>query len=188
MAQTLVQYLRSEDGLVFRALTEAVYALLQTRSIDSVSISELVQRAGVGRASFYRYFRDKYDLLRAIHMRVLEGTLFTYFEGRPFDEAVRDTWQVFTSHKRFYRGALTSTDINSLGNFIFLQTYEFYQRALAARGFAMDKHQARVLRQYCFGSVALLSEWILGNMEEGLEEYMQASIRGLPDFVRGVLA
>lgn len=187
MAQTLVEYLRPEDGLVFRALTEALYALLQTRPIDSLSISELVQRAGIGRASFYRHFRDKYDLVCAVHRRVLEGTLLTYFEGRSFRAAVSDTLQVFTRHKRFYRNALTSTDINALGNFIFAQTYAFYGRALEQCGFSMDKHQARVLRQYCFGSVALLSEWILGDMDEDLEEYMQASICGLPDFVRGVL-
>ena len=74
--------------------------------------------------------------------------------------------------------------MNSLGNFLFSQTYLFYQRALEETGFRMTKEQSRVLRQYSFGSVALLSEWLLGEMEEALEEYMQASLSGLPRFVR----
>ncbi len=186
MAQSLLKYIRADDGLVFRALAEAVYELLQNQTIDGLSISELVQRAGVSRASFYRYFQDKYDLLCQVHKRVLEGTLLTYFAGCPFRRAVGDTWSVFTLNKRFYRNALISTDINSLGNFIFNETFSFYQKALEASGFAMDKRQNRILRQYCFGSVALLSEWILNDMDEGLEEYMEASISDLPDFVKEV--
>ncbi|MDO4547301.1 MAG: TetR/AcrR family transcriptional regulator [Clostridia bacterium] len=186
MELTLVKYLRSDDGLVFRALTEAIYSLLQNRSIDELSISELVMRAGISRASFYRHFRDKYDLVSAIHMRVLEGTLLTYFDGRSFHDAVNDTWQVFTRHKRFYRNALISTDVNSLGNFIFAQTFAFYQRALKEKNITMTACETRLLRQYTFGSVALLSEWILGDMDEDLGEYMRASIIGLPDFVREI--
>lgn len=184
MAQGLKGYLRPDDGPVFRALTEAAYALLQSRAIDQVTISDLVARAGISRASFYRHFRDKYDLVNAIHLRVLEGTLFACFDGGNFRECVSATWDVFTRHKRYYRNALTSGDVNSLGNFLFEQTYQFYLRGLERAGFRMNKHQARVLRQYSFGSVALLSEWILGDMGESLEEYMQASLSGLPDFVR----
>lgn len=183
MAPTLTCYLKPEDGLVFRALAEAVYHLLQTQSIDSLSISDLVKRAGVSRASFYRHFADKYDLVRAMHRRALEGSLLRWFQGVPFQQAVEDTWQIFTRHKRFYRNALISTDVNALGNYIFDETYSFYREMLRLRGVTMDKVQSRELRQYCFGAVALLSEWILGEMGEPLEEYMKASIRGLPAFV-----
>lgn len=187
MIRELTSFLRPEDGPVFHALTEAAWELMQNTSIDSLSVSSLAARAGISRASLYRHFRDKYDLVNMIHMRVLEGTLLTYFEGAGFREAVSATWEVFTHHKRFYRNALASSDVNSLGNFIFSQTYQFYLRALERAGFAMNRQQTRILRQYAFGSVALMSEWILGEMEEGLEEYMQASLSGLPDFVRRCL-
>ncbi len=187
MAPTLTCYLKAEDGLVFRALAEAIYHLLQTQSIDSLSISALVKRAGVSRASFYRHFADKYDLVRAMHRRALESSLLRCFSGVPFQQAVEDTWRIFSQHKRFYRNALISTDVNALGNYIFGETYSFYQTVLCQQGVTMDKVQSRELRQYCFGSVALLSEWVLGDIGEPLEEYMKASIRGLPAFVRNHL-
>ncbi len=184
MAEAITRFLRPDDGPVFHALAEAAYALLQTTPIDSLTISDLVARAGVSRASFYRYFQDKYDLVNTIHLRVLEGTLLTSFESGSFKASVSATWDVFTRHKRFYRNALASRDVNSLGNFIFSQTYGYYLRVLDEAGFKMSKQQARILRQYAFGSVALMSEWVLGDMAESLEEYMQASLSGLPDFVR----
>lgn len=187
MTQALTAFLRPDDGPVFRALAEAACQLLQSASIDALSASELVEKAGVSRASFYRHFRDKYDLVNAIHQRALEGTLLKYFEGADFRQAVSATWELFTQHKRYYRNALTSRDVNSLGNFIFSQTYCFYLRVLDEAGFRMSKEQARILRQYAFGSVALLSEWVLGDMGESLEEYMQASLGGLPEFVRRCL-
>ncbi len=177
-------FLSPEDGPVLCALTGACYDLLRTRTAQELTISDLVTRASVSRSSFYRHFKDKYDLINFIHLRVLEGTLLTYFEGAPLARAVCATWDVFTRHKRYFRNALTASDMNSLGNFLFSQTYLFYQRALEETGFRMTKEQSRVLRQYSFGSVALLSEWLLGEMEEALEEYMQASLSGLPRFVR----
>jgi AcrR family transcriptional regulator len=187
MTEQITRFLRPDDGPVFHALTEAAYQLLQNTPIDSLTISELVDKAGISRATFYRHFKDKYDLVNAIHLRVLQGTLLRYFEGAGFQEVVSATWAAFTRHKRFYRNALTSRDVNSLGNFIFCQTYRFYLQALDKSDFRMTKLEARVLRQYTFGSVALLSEWVLGEIPEDLEQYMQASLIGLPDFVRQYL-
>lgn len=184
MTEGLSVYLHPDDGPVVRALSDAVYQLLQTCTMDSLSISELVASAGISRSTFYRYFLDKYDLVNTLHLRVLEATLFLYFEGASFRDAVHQTWDVFTRHKRYYQNALASGDINSLGNFIFNQTDLFYRQVLDRAGIKMTKQQTRILRQYAFGSVALMSEWILGNMSESLEEYMQASLSGLPDFVR----
>lgn len=58
-----------------RALHEAMVALCLEVGYRSVTIDQLVERAGVTRATFYTHFRDKEHLLAAIADQVVEDVL-----------------------------------------------------------------------------------------------------------------
>jgi AcrR family transcriptional regulator len=45
------------------ALREALNALIQEKEYDAITVEEIAQRADVGRATFYKHFKDKEDLL-----------------------------------------------------------------------------------------------------------------------------
>lgn len=53
------------NAYVIKHLTEAFLSLLAKKPIEDISISELVETAGVGRASFYRNYERKEDILKA---------------------------------------------------------------------------------------------------------------------------
>ena len=53
------------NAYVLKHLTEAFLALLAQKPFGDISISELVDTAGVGRASFYRTYERKEDILKA---------------------------------------------------------------------------------------------------------------------------
>lgn len=55
---------RERNAFVVNRLTEELVALLRDQPLAQVSISELCGRAQVGRASFYRNFESKEDVLR----------------------------------------------------------------------------------------------------------------------------
>lgn len=52
------------NSYVIKQLTEAFLSLLAKKSLEDISISELVETAGVGRASFYRNYGCKEDILK----------------------------------------------------------------------------------------------------------------------------
>jgi AcrR family transcriptional regulator len=47
------------------SLWQALFALIGERGYDSTSVQHILDRAGVGRATFYAHFRSKEDLLRS---------------------------------------------------------------------------------------------------------------------------
>jgi AcrR family transcriptional regulator len=61
------------------ALASAALTLMLRRGVEAVTIDEIVAKAGVAKGSFYRYFRDKEDLVRAI-VAPLERPLRESFE------------------------------------------------------------------------------------------------------------
>jgi AcrR family transcriptional regulator len=46
-----------------RSLQEALFALARERGIDEVSVSDIAERAGVNRSTFYQHYSDKETLL-----------------------------------------------------------------------------------------------------------------------------
>ena len=44
------------------ALGDAMMALLHEKSFDRITVQDVLDRAGVGRATFYAHYRDKHDL------------------------------------------------------------------------------------------------------------------------------
>ena len=68
MPRTL-QYARTD-----RDITEAFLSLLQEKSFEKITVSELIERAMVNRSTFYQHYVDKYAVLEALQQKYL--TLF----------------------------------------------------------------------------------------------------------------
>lgn len=52
------------DGLVSEYITDALLLLMEKKEYHDISITELCEKAGVTRMSFYRNFESKEDILR----------------------------------------------------------------------------------------------------------------------------
>lgn len=48
------------------SLYEAAYELFTDKGINETAINDIVKKAGVGKGTFYLYFKDKYDILDKI--------------------------------------------------------------------------------------------------------------------------
>lgn len=53
-------------------LLDAAVRVLDDKNIVDVTVDDIVQEAGVARGTFYIYFRDKYDILKALSERLNE--------------------------------------------------------------------------------------------------------------------
>lgn len=54
------------------SLFEAARHVLETKNIFDANVDDIVREAGVARGTFYIYFADKYDLVRALTERIVE--------------------------------------------------------------------------------------------------------------------
>ena len=94
------------------ALGNALVALMLEREFDDISVQQVLDRAKVGRATFYAHFRNKHDLLLSDAERFLE-----YLE------------------EYFMRNAAGSRRVAPVAElFAHVAEYDAFQRALARSG------------------------------------------------------
>lgn len=92
------------NSYVIKHITDALIKLLQDKSIGDISISELCELAGIGRASFYRNFDSKEDILRGyINVLFRDWTeKYGKKENRPLSDLLGMMFSHFEMHRDFY--------------------------------------------------------------------------------------
>lgn len=93
------------NSYVVMHLTKALLALLEKKPLEDITISELVDKAGVGRASFYRNFENKEDILKTYLETLFCEWTDVYKENSDMQlhEIIHIMISHFEKHRSFYQ-------------------------------------------------------------------------------------
>lgn len=92
------------NAYVILHLTDALLKLLEDKNIHEISIRELCDLAGVGRASFYRNYESREDIIKK-HLAGLfhEWTAgYREHDDMPLSELIHSIFTHFERHRDFY--------------------------------------------------------------------------------------
>ncbi len=94
----------ARNAYVIEHITDALIKLLRDKSIEDISISELCDLAMIGRASFYRNFESKEDILRRYIKEIFKEWAgeADKKENRPLNELLGLLFSHFEKHREFY--------------------------------------------------------------------------------------
>ena len=81
---------------------EALLELLTAKNYDEISINDIVERANVGRSTFYAHYQDKDDLLRDGFERALDILIQHVSFGEADQDLQLDTTPLFRHAKGHY--------------------------------------------------------------------------------------
>lgn len=75
-------------------IADTVFDLLQAQKIEEITISQIIEEAEISVRTFYNHFKDKYDVVNYIYIRMLEKECW-YQDGK------RCNWEDFMSKMAF---------------------------------------------------------------------------------------
>ena len=143
------------------AIVSAFNRLIARAEIEKITTEKIAAEAGVSKATFYRYFRDKYDVLNYNYKALLDQAI-------AHSDNYRDLFFRLYSFARAewtgFRRAFETTGVNSLESFVYCYSKSVVEQITAQnRGGGEltpeENLQADVL---CRGISYMYKKWTLG--------------------------
>ncbi|HIY73269.1 TetR/AcrR family transcriptional regulator [Intestinimonas butyriciproducens] len=161
-----------------QSLVKALEELLVERPYQSLSVTDICQRAMVHRTTFYAHFNDKQELLRylllGVERRCVEACLPRDWSGEARDyflTAARNVLDFFQSRRDLYRACLHSgADVDA--HVLEDQTAEDLCRLLSHPRFhaTVPDSDPRITARFYTGAMLALLRWWLDSEEPVSEE------------------
>lgn len=154
--------IREENEAFIRdVLFTTLKQLLQEKNIDAVCTSDIIKISGIPRASFYRRFKDKYDCLNQCYQDLLNQSTEQYMTGLDWEKSMTIIYETIQRNAVFFDNAFTSSDVNSLRNYITRYGQNFHVRCLREKGVDVFSWEVRYLVKGCVvGSTEIMMDWI----------------------------
>ena len=175
-----------EEKYVKRRIWEAFYELSRTVPFDKLTVEKIIHQSGVSKATFYRHFRDKYDVLNYNSMAVAERII----GGQPCKDWRDFLLCMFREIEReldYYRKAFKTSGQNAHSRFLFEYSYGVISKCyMSFHG--LDKLTAEehyLISHYCHGCVATIEDWLQDSARMTAEQMAELFYRAMPERLRG---
>lgn len=151
------------------ALAETLKELLLHKTLDKITVKDVVENCGVNRQTFYYHFQDIYDLLSWLFVQEAEKTLK--------ENRTHDTWKIgllqglyyIREHKKLIVNAYHSVARENLERYLYNITYDLMMFVIEEEARDMDvskKDKKFIADFYKYAFVGLVLEWIRNGMKE----------------------
>lgn len=137
-------------------IKEALFTLLENKSLSQITVKELCQIADINRTTFYRNYTDIYDLYEKLEKELVSKTFSN-------DDIVNDRYKLLeliyenqSFYKEFFNSRLESKFIiDTVKNM-----YNQMKQLLISRG-SFDERTFEISYQYnYYGVIGVLKEWL----------------------------
>ncbi len=159
--------------------------LAQSIPVDRITVKDIIENCGYSQATFYRQFRDKYDLIVWSYTQDLD-TVIDRIKGDEYSWrlALEKMAEYYHEHRKYLANLLTHT--TGYDSFVFNMTGIHTKGLLKAleRLAGEDRvgNDARIYAQiYCYGTVLFSCDWILGKYDMDEKELAGIYENALPE-------
>ena len=165
-------------------LAQAFREVAESKSVDKITIQDIADNCGYSPATFYRNFKDKYDLIAWDHTRGV-AQIMGRIDGRyTWSRSLIDGANWFYAEKGYLTNLLQHTSGHD--SFVKYMTEINFdalkQHILTASGKeTLTPKEELLVRTYCLGTVCLTCEWILGKHAATPEEIAELYESSLPE-------
>lgn len=172
-------------------LAESFRELAETKTVDSITVKDIIENSGYSNATFYRHFHDKYDLIAWEHAQRVAAIMSkigkdgytwkqTLYEGALMFERERDYLANLLRHTSGYDAFIRyKVDIN------YKALRQQILKSISKE--SLDAAMDAVIRIYVLGTVNMSCEWILGNSTLSTDALAESFVQSLPTILHPYL-
>ena len=164
-------------------LRNAFWSLYQTRPIETISIKEITDLAGVNRGTFYLYYRDIYDILNQIEEGIFPD-IHLPLTDVPVLDYIWDAAQAFAANREYLLVLLGPHGDPAFREKLVRGLRVFLEQQLVGLNDEPDLQKRQLLLDFCTGgTLLLLAQWLQCDPPMPLEDLIELVDRILSPYL-----
>ena len=160
---------------------DAMKTCMRKISLEKITVKEIVEVSESTRQTFYHHFKDKYDLINWYFDKILLESFEHMGEGKTIYEALVNKFYYIQKEKLFFKAAFRTDEQNCLKQHDFELIFDFYSRRIESNtGQPVSEHLGFFLEMYCYGSIYMMVQWVLGKQNSTPEDMAKLLVDAMP--------
>lgn len=158
----------------------------QKGDIQEITTQSILEQAGVSKATFYRHYKDKYELLNSVVKDIARQTFQQSHKGYQF--ILYQGLCLLKDNHSLLANGLKYQGQNSLSKF--LQEYaEKYLYDLIAEHnpIALSEQSKFEIKFYCFGMVGVMEEWLVNGCQTDPSKLTKQIIGQMSPYLKQII-
>lgn len=172
-----------------KMIRDALFELMEKKSFDRITVSEIVKSADVARRTFYRLYEGKLDVIHSYFCE-LYGDYCSRYEPLECYDVERIAGEYFSFWYQ-YREFLLLMQKCGLGDVLYYElnrgSMEVIKKRIGSRGQEFGSGEEYFIIYSAGGFINLLHHWIMDGMQESPEKYAENVTESLAKFIRTVV-
>ena len=165
-------------------IANSLYQLMTQYYFEDITVNMICTEAGVGRTTFYRFFRDKYDVLVIFFEINYQEISRKYPDAKDYLMMMTEYFCLIRKYDSFFRKALSITGQNSLMEYIYQGGYDYYVRQAEKReGRSITEQERMSIVMFTSGMVALINDWIRTGFATEPHELALVAYESMPQWL-----
>ncbi len=162
-------------------LADSIKNCMKIKPVDKITVQNIVDECGMTRQTFYRNFKDKYDLINWYFDKLVLQAFAQIGVDKTVVQSLREKFEFIKKEKIFFTEAFRSDDYNSLKEHDFELIMGFYTELITRkRKELLSEEILFLLEMYCRGSVYMTVKWVLSGMKQTPKEMAASLTEAMP--------
>jgi len=169
-------------------ISDAMFQLLRHVPFDDITVQQILNESHVSRSTFYRYFKDKYELMNWCYKSYVDGLLTQVHKGN-WQDYLKLIYEFLDENHAYFMNASKVEGKNSFFDFLYDYSYIFYEDIYLKneRKKALSTEERITLEYACMGAIYIVKRWLETGRKESKPFMAKITFNLLPEMYRQYL-
>lgn len=166
------------------AFAESLKKMLEKKTLDHITVKDIVEDCGVSRQAFYYHFTDIYDLVEWIFIEEASAALANNRDIDTWQQGYCRVLERLRDNRNLVVNSYRSISREYLETFMYQVLYQVIYPVVEEQAAGMDvekKHKEFIAHFYSLAVVAMGLDWVRTGMKENpgeISEQVAALVKG----------
>lgn len=179
------------SSVVLSELTKELFATalkkhMKNKPINKITIQELAEESGLNRRTFYRHFKDIYDLLEWCYQTEIENQIRQYIDFPHWSNGLLDLFNYFYTNQEISHSVIKFSNRQYLDTFLYTALAKMIMPVIEAEGTLLGLSNDKkdfLCNFYALSFTAMLTQWL----ERGMKENPELIVKNISLILKGSL-